>query len=266
MIDTIAAEWDKTRSVRSTRAVLAVVASLILAGVLFMVMANNVWDGLPPERRATFAAIPMERYLLPMIQLCFGVYGTLAIAAEYATGMIGTSMAATPRRGRLLAAKTAVVAAVSLLAGTAAVIAIHLSTRWVVGDRPLPNHTASFTDELPMLLASGLSVALIAVLGLGMATALRSTAVPLVVLSALLFVVPTFTQFLPEAWADEAASMMLPALPGQLASVAREGPNPVSGPFADAGVLSPLAATAVMAGYVVLAVGVASLAISRRDV
>ena len=45
--------------------------------------------------------------------------GTLAVTTEYGTGMIRSTLAATPVRGRVIAAKAVVVASVLFVAGTA---------------------------------------------------------------------------------------------------------------------------------------------------
>jgi ABC-2 type transport system permease protein len=48
-----------------------------------------------------------------------GVLGVLVITSEYSTGSLQTSLAAVPRRGRFLAAKAAILTAVSLITGEA---------------------------------------------------------------------------------------------------------------------------------------------------
>ncbi len=58
------------------------------------------------------------------------VVGALFITAEYRRGLIRTTFAASPRRGRVLAAKAVVIGAVTFVAGLAAVaIAVPLNGR-----------------------------------------------------------------------------------------------------------------------------------------
>ena len=50
-------------------------------------------------------------------QLALGVLGVLAITSEFSSGMIRATFAAAPRRPLVLAAKAAIVGAVTLVAG-----------------------------------------------------------------------------------------------------------------------------------------------------
>ena len=50
------------------------------------------------------------------------VVGTMFITAEYRRGLIRTTFAASPRRGRVLAAKAIVIGAVTFAAGLAAAV------------------------------------------------------------------------------------------------------------------------------------------------
>ncbi|MDP9867738.1 MULTISPECIES: ABC transporter permease [Streptosporangium] len=255
MTDVLAAEWLKLRSVRSTWYVLGLVALAVPVAAFLALQGVNGWDGLPPERRTRFQAPPVEQVLLPLVQLCMGVLAVLSITSEYATGTIRASLAAVPRRRRVLAGKAVVVAGISLLGGLLFLAGAFAAGRAVVGDRPLsPGYVTPPEAEIPMLLASGLSVAVVALVGLGLGAVLRSAAGAIVTVSALLFVLPVVAALLPAPWGGRAGSVLLPDLAGQLV----DHPSAV-------GDLPPLGALAVLAAYVVAALGAGAAVLTRRD-
>ena len=120
----------------------------------------------------------------------------LAISGEYSTGMIRVTLTAMPRRWSLLGAKAALVGGLALAAGTLAILGSVLAGRVI-----LPGHgfTAAHgfpplsLGDGPVLRAAGGSVlylALIALLALGVATAVRDSAVSIGLVLALLYVFP----------------------------------------------------------------------------
>ncbi|MEU6038574.1 ABC transporter permease [Actinomadura sp. NPDC047616] len=254
MSGALAAEWIKLRSVRSTYYVFAVVASTLLLAALMAWNGTNAWDSGTPEQRAAWQrAQPLETMFLPLVQLCAAVLGAMAITSEYTTGMIRTSLTAVPSRPAALAAKAAAVAAPSLATGLAAMFATHGIVRLVIGDRPLADYDTPFLDSVPLLLSLGVSVGAVALVGLGVGTALRSTAGAIVTVCVLLFVLPVLPAFLPSPWDERLAGVLLPNLAMQLAGAA------------DDPLLPPMGAFAVMAAYVMVALGSGAVLLLRRD-
>jgi ABC-2 type transport system permease protein len=119
--------------------------------------------------------------------------GVLAIGGEYGTGMISVTLAAIPRRGRVLAAK-ALVLTVPVLAASALVAGACL----LAGGLVLPGH--GFTAGHGFDLASpamwrgaccaALYLTLVALLGLGVAAVVRDPAVATGALLGLLYLFP----------------------------------------------------------------------------
>jgi ABC-2 type transport system permease protein len=219
----LAAEWVKLRSVRSTWTVLAIAGAAALV--------------------AAFAGRASDQVLAPVVQLCLGVLGVLAITAEYTTGTIRASVTAVPPRWPVLAAKALVVAAVALGAGGSVALAARS------GMEPV---------------ALGCSVVTAALVGLGLGAATRSTTAAIAALVALLFVIPALSLFVPPPWGGRLAAVTLPGLAG-----AGEGAMAIlAGGPAGAGrqQLSPLAALLAMAGYIAAALIAGWFAICRRDV
>ena len=110
--------------------------------------------------------------------------------------MIRLTLAATPRQGRVLTAKAAVAGTVTLAAGAVAVLASVLVGHLLLarhGITPAHGYESLSLASGPVLRAavgSVLYLVLIALLGVGVATAVRDSAVAIGVVLALLFLFP----------------------------------------------------------------------------
>ena len=129
-------------------------------------------------------------------QAVVAVLAVLAVSGEYSTGMIRTTLAAMPRRSTVLAAKAAVLTGLVLAAGTVAVPGSLLAGRLI-----LPGHgftaahgfAALSLGTGPVLRAavgSVLYLGLVAVLSLGIATAVRDSGVAIGLVLGLLYLFP----------------------------------------------------------------------------
>jgi ABC-2 type transport system permease protein len=129
-------------------------------------------------------------------QAVVAVIAVLTVSGEYSTGMIRTTLAAIPRRLTVLGAKAGIITGLVLAAGTVAVLGSLLAGRLI-----LPGHgfTAAHgfaqlsLGDGPVLRAAAGSVlylALIALLSLGIATAVRDSAVAIGLVLGLLYLFP----------------------------------------------------------------------------
>ncbi|WP_219416095.1 ABC transporter permease [Pseudonocardia nigra] len=255
----LASEWVKLRSVRSTHHALGVAALVAVLGAGWAYYVGTVWDGRDAAGRAAFGAAAPEEGFLPLLQVGLAVLGVLAITAEYATGTICTSVTAVPARHRLLAAKTAVVAATAFSASAAVLLVTWGLSRWIAGDRTLGFNAAPLAAELPALLASALSVTVLAIVGLGLGAVTRSTAGAITAVVGLLFVLPGVGAYLPAPWNTRLSSFLLPELVPQIVG------ERLSRRLGD-GVLPPMVALAGLIAYAVVALGAAAIVLARRDV
>src|SRR5215472_16231621 len=88
-------------------------------------IAPDTNGGAGPGNSVQFALVGTFFGLIAVV-----VVGAMFITAEYRRGLIRTTLAASPRRGRVLAAKAIVIAAAAFVAGlVAAIVAIPLATR-----------------------------------------------------------------------------------------------------------------------------------------
>jgi ABC-2 family transporter protein len=104
------------------------------------------------------------------------VLATMFITAEYRRGLIRTTLAATPRRGRVLLAKASVIGAVTFVAG-----AVACAVSIAIGNHILRTngnyvYPASTLTELRVVLGTAALLALVAVLSLAVGTMLRRSA------------------------------------------------------------------------------------------
>ncbi|WP_157252858.1 ABC transporter permease [Nonomuraea typhae] len=186
------------------------------------------------------------------------VVAVLAIGGEYSTGMIGLTLVAMPRRITLLAAKATVLTGVTLAAGTAAVLASVLAGRLILpGNGFTPAHgqeLLSLADGPTLRAAMGsvLYLALIALLSLGIAVAVRDSAAAVGVVLGLIYVLGV----LPFLISDPDAQLLLWRISPMNAGLAVQATADLSalplGPWAGLGVLAVWAAVSMLGGGLLL--------------
>lgn len=251
----LAAEWVKLRSVRSTQVILLISVAAIGLAVAIAFSAVGMYEASSPERRATARMAELEDVVLAVPQLCLGILGVLAMTSEYATGLIRMSLTAVPSRWPVLAAKSVVVGVCALVVGPVVVFGTAVLSRAVIGSRfPLQ----PVADRLPMLIVSSLSVAVFALLGLGLGAIFRHAAAAIAIVVGLVYVVPMIVGNLPEPWSERLGSVMIGALPGQI--VGADLTNSVYGSL-----LPPWVAAVVLAAYAVVPVAGGFFLLRRRD-
>ncbi|MFW6719853.1 ABC transporter permease [Streptomyces sp. MAR4 CNY-716] len=131
-----ASEWTKIRSVRSTMWTLGIMLVLVV-GVGFLIalaMASDDWVGAPLLSGGLFG--------LMLGQICIVTLGVLVITSEYGTGMIRTTLTASPQRWRVLAAKAVVFFVLAFVLTTAACAITALIHSSVLGGQTVPEYEA----------------------------------------------------------------------------------------------------------------------------
>jgi ABC-2 type transport system permease protein len=174
-------------------------------------------------------------------QAVVAILAVLVMGNEYSSGMIKVTLAAVPRRSRMLAAKAVVVAAVVAVAATVAVAGC-----LVVGQLLLPAHGLVLRPAV----GSVLYLVLVGLLSLGIATAIRNPAVAIGVVLALLYALPIITGAVTDPEWHKHLQQIGPASAG-LAVQATTG-DPAIGPWKGLGVLALWAVGALLAGSAVL--------------
>ncbi|GAA4637135.1 ABC transporter permease [Actinoallomurus vinaceus] len=203
--DLLAAEWIKLWSLRSTRWVLGLGVLLVIAAALQKSLdAYDSWPTFRPVEKAHFDPMTaaFSGVTATLVMIGASVVGALAIAGEYSTGLIRTTLTAVPARGRVVAAKATVMAGVMLVLGavlslgTFAVSQAILSGRGVAlspGDSGVPH----------VLVANALLAPLSALVGMGIGALLRHTAGTVAACCAVLVIVPGFFKPTVHQWAND---------------------------------------------------------------
>jgi ABC-2 type transport system permease protein len=246
-------EWLKLRSVRSTWWTLLVFAAGMI-GLAVLVMAHYHWATMPPGARAGFDPTNDSLAGLAIGQLALGVLGVLAISTECSSGLIRATFAAAPRRPLVLAAKTAVLAAVTLVAGEIMAFAAFALGEAVLR-APAPHATLAQPGVLRAVLMAGAYPALIALFGLGLGAVIRHTAGAICAVAGVLFALPLI--LIPFGTSvQNSVGQYLPMLMAEN-SLSAVKPVPHS--------LSPGVAFGLLCLYVAAALAAGGWALARRD-
>ena len=196
------------------------------------------------------------------------VVGTLFITGEYRRGLIRTTLAASPRRGRVLAAKAIVIGSVGFAAGlAAAAVAVPLGGRILRSNGNLVYPVGSLT-ELRVVAGTAALVAVVAVLALAVGAMLRRSAgaVTAVIVAIVLPYILAVASVLPAG----SSQWLLRLTPAAAFAIQQSIPRypqvsalytPPQGYFP----LAPWTGFAVLCGWAALALGLAVFLLRRRD-
>jgi ABC-type transport system involved in multi-copper enzyme maturation permease subunit/regulation of enolase protein 1 (concanavalin A-like superfamily) len=195
------------------------------------------------------------------------VVGAMFITAEFRRGLIRTTMTASPRRGRILAAKAVVLGGVTFVVGLVAAAVVVTFGQGVLRDNGVYVHPVSTATELRVIAGTATLLAACAVLALGLGALLRrsvtavTAAIVVVVLPYLLSV--TVLPLGAAQWllrVSPAAAFALQQTEAQYAQIDNVY-SPADGYFP----LPAWAGFAVLAAWAALALTGATLMLRRRD-
>ncbi|MFJ6573817.1 ABC transporter permease [Streptomyces sp. NPDC091292] len=169
----LAFEWTKFASLRSTRWTCGASGLVTVAGAVFV----GVSGSLQPDDTVLGGSLTLSVISLVIA----GVVGALVVCGEYTGGTIASTLAAVPRRGRVVAAKaallTGVLHAVSLVSCMAA---------YVLGDAFLADGAYAQGEPFPALFGIAGLFSVVGVLGMAVGVLLRHSAGSVAAVIALL--------------------------------------------------------------------------------
>lgn len=248
--DLMLSEWTKLRSVRSTMWTLL---ATVVIGVGISILATA-------ETRAhwnTTSAIGFDPTALSLAgsffaQLTIGILGVLVISAEYGTGTIRSTFAASPRRLKVLAAK------VIVFGGTVIIVSEFLAfTSFFIGQSllsaPATHVTLSSPGALRAVIGSGIYLTLMGLFALGLGTILRHTAGAISAYIGALLVVPIIFQALPASIRNSGVRYLPDHIGGAVISLV---PGNAFAPWT--GIL-------LLVGYAAALLAIGAVLVARRD-
>jgi ABC-2 type transport system permease protein len=251
--ETLRAEWTKLRTVAST-------GWLLLGAAVLTVAVGTAAAAAATCPAGGCQADPAKLSLTGVQagQAIVAVIAVLAISNEYSTGMIRVTLTAMPRRLTVLAAKAALVAGLVLVAAAVGVLVSVLAGRLI-----MPGHGFTAAHGYPPLslgdgpdlraaCGSVLYLVLIALLSLGVATAVRETAVAIGLVLGLLYVFPIVTSVIANQHWQRHLEQIGPMTAGLYIQTTTDLRSLPLTPWQGLGVLAAWAAGALLVGGLVL--------------
>lgn len=256
--DALHAEWTKLRTLASTWWLLLAAAALTVAAGAAAAAAVQC-RGLgcaPAQTGADPAKISLAG--VDLGQVVVALLAVLAVGGEYGTGMIRVTLAATPRRLMMLAAKAVVVTGWALAAAAVAVLGSVLAGRLILPGRGLSAANGYVLvslgngPDLRAALGSVLYLALIALLALGVTTAVRDSATGIGLVLGLLYLLPIVSAVIPDHVLSRHLEQIAPMTAGLYIQATTGLQSLPLTPWQGLGVLALWALGALILGAVVL--------------
>ncbi|HTU84017.1 MAG TPA: hypothetical protein VMF57_00510 [Solirubrobacteraceae bacterium] len=252
MREALRAEWTKLRTVSTTGWLL--LGTIVLTVALGAVVAHAVTYSAGGREDVTKLSLTG----VYIGQAIVAILAVQTISAEYSCGLIHVTLVAIPRRPVVLGAKAAILCALVLAAGALAMLGSVLAGRLILpgsgftiahGYAPLSlGHGAT----LRATAGSVLYLALIALLSLGVGTAVREAAVAIGLVLGLLYVFPIIAAVIGGSRLQRHVEQIAPMTAGlAIQDTVNLGHLPIS-PWAGLGVLAAWATAALLAGGLML--------------
>jgi ABC-type transport system involved in multi-copper enzyme maturation permease subunit len=200
--------------------------------------------------------------------IALAVVAAMFITAEYRCGLIRTTLTASPRRGRVLAAKAAVIGTAAYVAGLAGAASAVLLGGRLLRDNGHFIYSVPLLTEVRVVAGTAAVLAVAAVLALAIGAIVRHSTEA--VAAVIVVIVLPYLLAVPHALPVAAARWLLRITPAAGFSIQQSIPQypqvsnaytPSSGYFP----LAPWTGFAVLCGYAALALGLAIVLLRRRD-
>lgn len=241
------AEWTKVRTLPGLLWLLAAV--VVLTAAVSAATASAV--------HCPAAGCTQDPAKLALTGVQFGqagvaVLAVLLISGEYGTGMIRTTVTAVPRRTTVLAAKAAVLAGLLLVAGTVAVGGSVLAGRLILPGNGFTGFSPAHGPVLRAAAGSVLYLVLIGLLSLGVATAVRDSAVAIGVVLGLVYLFPILASVMSDPDWYRHLQQIGPMTAGLAVQTTLPHSDAPIGPYPGLAVLAAWAAAGLLTGGLTL--------------
>jgi ABC-2 type transport system permease protein len=251
--NTLAAEWAKLATLRSTFLTLGLGLVLSIGTTALVTLALG---STQENWSADFSPITTSMVGNIWALIVYAVFGVLVMSREYSGGLIRLTLSATPRRGRVLAAKLILVSLITLVFGLLTTVGMFLVGQAVLGAYGMPTTDLGNADARRMVLGLGLVMPFFPLVGFALAVIFRSTAGAITAVLGFLWLPVIFGELLPLWWQEHVLSL-LPGAAMDSLTIAHIEPSPT---FSD-----PLVGAGIAVTWLVAIVGAAYLTLARRD-
>lgn len=209
----VRAEWIKLWSIRSTW--WTMIALVVIGAGLTTLLCWGNADWLASED-ADESPGSFITWGMMIAQVCAVIVGVLTATSEYGTGMVRTTFAAVPARGRVLAAKAVVVTGTLFVVGTLTALLGYVGGNYFL-DRegiglPLEG------DVARAMYGSGLFMAGLALFSMAIGFLVRHTAAAISIVLALVFVVGNMVMLIPGELGEWITKLMPGNAGGEIAT------------------------------------------------
>ena len=251
------AEWTKLRSVRSTYwSLITLVLTFPFFSWLIPFLIAHSWNQADPSDRLSVLQDPVSTMMgvgIALGQVGIAVLGVLVMASEYSTGMIRSTLLASPRRVRMLAAKSVVFTLLALVIGEIVSFAAFFIGQ-LTFKSAFPVHLGDGTN-LRQVVGAGLYLAMLALFSLVIGALIRHPAGAITGVVLLLLVIGNIIQLIP----GTAGKYLYSYEP------TNAGAAIISNHVSDKFLLTAWEGYAVFAGWTVLLWALAAWVLVRRD-
>ena len=249
----LATEWIKLRSLRSMllTPLLGAVASIAVAD---LAVRNNAagWSHLDAVQKAQFDPLGINFNFVTLGILLFGVLGALVATNEYGSGLIRMTLAATPQRGLVLAAKAVLTGLATFALAVVITFTAFFTGQAILSGAHAPHVSLGDHNVLGHLLGMGCYMTAAGLIGLFTGVLVRSAAAAITSMFGLLLVLPVLAD---KITPDTVTRHTVPYLPLNLGDeMLHHHPG-----------LSPGAAVAGLAAWVVVLAAAAAFSLRTRD-
>ena len=185
------AEWIKLRSLRSMLVTPALAAVVCIGYADFLCWRyTQRWHTFDAANKAGFNPLDTNFNVLVIGVLFFGVLGALVVTNEYGNGLIRATLAATPQRGLILAAKTALLVLIALLSSAVICFVLFLTGQGILAGH-VPHVTLADPGVPGRVLGAIFYLTAASLIGLFIGVIARSAAVAMTCVFGIFLVLPT---------------------------------------------------------------------------
>jgi len=253
----LAAEWIKLRSLRSML-ITPLLGAVACIGVADLAVKNNAagWAHLDAAGKAQFDPLVINFNFVTLGILLFGVLGALVATNEYGSGLIRMTLAATPQRGLVLAAKAVLAGLASFALAMVITFTAFFTGQAILSGAHAPHLSLDDHNVLAHLLGTVYYMTAAGLIGVFTGILVRSAAAAITSMFGLLLVLPVLAD---KITPDAVTRHTVPYLPLNLGD---ELLHRHSGRFPS---LSPGIAVAGLAAWVLVLAAAAAFSLRGRD-